>query len=407
MQLSTALRECRAGVARYLAAQAVEIGDAHFWRHSPVHDPEKDPGNLLCGTWGGAHTSVLLGLDEAFDATTRRRIGTGINSFQQSDGTFWMNGVDRPSDERDLEYVTFQCTNYALGALRALGLEPCGELSFLQTLKQGPQLGAWLDRRDLSSPWAEGNNLVNLASFYAILRAEGNAQAGVRLEEMLVWLDWKQQPLTGFWHVGETKRKSSLLIAMAGAAHNLHLYYFLNREVPNAKAIIDSCLDLGYLGIRSACVDLDIVDILTNLRRYRHRVSEIDRVLRRYLIELLDVQNADGGFCDNYVTSHLYYGQHTPAGISVTWTTWFRLATVGMIVCALYPEQRSCWHFRRTLGSGYWNPEYAQTAGKLSTAQVAADVRPLTRFWWTTHRKQRFARQRLTSSLREQLAPRR
>lgn len=401
MQLSTALHKCRTGAASYLAAQAVEIKDAHFWRHSPVHDPEMHPGHLLCGTWAGAHASVLLGLDAAFDANKQRRIGTAINSFQQADGTYLMNRVHPPGGEIDLEYVTLQCTNYALGGLLALGQKPRRELSFLQPLKQGPQLAAWLDRRDLSSPWAEGNNLVNLASFYAILGGQEHGRA--RLEEMLDWLDQKQQSHTGFWHEGEVDGKRALLIAMAGAAHNLHIYYFLNREVPNATAIIDSCLRLGYLGVRSACVDLDMVDILTNLRRYCYGVTEIDRVLRRYLMELLDVQNADGGFCDNYVTSHLHYGLRTPAGISVTWTTWFRLATIGMIVCTLFPEQRPYWHFRRTLGSGYWNSEFARISSKPSSAQVSRNVPTFTRFWWATKRKQRFARQRLTSSLRETL----
>jgi hypothetical protein len=405
MQLNSALYECRARAARYLTAQVQETSEAYFWRHSPAHNPFTHPEYLLCGTWAGAHASVLLGLEAAFSVDQRLRIGAAINSFQQPDGTYLMNGVHLSGGEAECEYFTLHCTNYALGALRTLGQESRVELSFMQPLMQGPQLAAWLNRRNLRSPWCEGNNLVNLASFYAISSAAGNEDARARLHDVVDWLDRTQQPSTGFWHEGEVKNKHSLLIAMAGAAHNLHVYYYLNREIPNAVTIIDSCLRLGYLGVQSACVDLDMVDVLTNLRRYSYRVAEIDRILRRYLVELLDVQRMDGGFGDNYVTPHLYYGHYTPVDISVTWTTWFRLATIAMIVCALFGEERSRWRFRNTIGSGYWNPDFAPTDSKPVAAKISRNVPDLTRIWWATKRKQRFARQQLTSSLREQLAP--
>ncbi|HSE21517.1 MAG TPA: hypothetical protein VLB68_07645 [Pyrinomonadaceae bacterium] len=404
MQVSNALHECRARAVKYLASQALETKDGSFWRHSPAHDPDTHSSLLLCGTWAGAHASVLLGQDASFDVDRRRRIGAAINSFQQADGSFLMKGSKQPGSDAELEYQTLQCTNYALGGLHALAQAPRVGLSFMQSLMARRHLLAWLDKRDMRSPWAEGNNVVNVASFYAILSEEGDSEAESRLRDVADWLDRTQQARnTGFWHEGEMTKKGSLIIAMAGAAHYLHVYYYLNRDVPNPEAIIDSCLRLGYLGVQSACVDLDMVDILTNLRRYSYRIAEINRILRRYLVELLDVQRSDGGFCDNYVTRHLYYGQTTPAGISVTWTTWFRLAAIGMIVCALFPEQQSRWHFRNTLGSGYWNREFSNTVSKPIPAEISGSVPDLTRIWWATKRKQRFVRQRLTSSLRAQL----
>lgn len=401
-ELDAALQNCRVRAAAYLAAQVVEQEDAQFWRHSPAHDFRSHPQHLLYGTWAGVHASILLGLDTDFSALQRRRIANAVNQFQRPDGAYLMD-TSRPACDAagEDEYFIFHCTNYALGAVLALNERPCYSLSFMERLMDQKELDRWLMERDWQRPWAEGNNIVNLASFYAILAEQGVSEAWPRLFTIADWLDRQQDEKTGFWLSSESANHD-MHLAMAGAAHSQHIYYYLSRTVPRATAIIDSCLRLGHLGLRSACLDLDMVDILTNLRHYRYRVSEIDRILFRYLVELLDVQNADGGFCDNYVTSHMLYGENTPAGVSVTWTTWFRLATLGMIACALFPERVDQWRFRRTLGSGYWNPNFA-LAG-FGAASSGVTLPQSTRLWWTAKREVRFYRQRLTLSLRQRFS---
>ncbi|MCI0535154.1 MAG: hypothetical protein L0Z50_07990, partial [Verrucomicrobiales bacterium] len=235
-------------------SQFVTLGDACGWRHSATHDPEAHPGHLLYGTWSGALASVLLGLDRTWDERTRDGIARTLNSFQEPDGTYVMRGIPSPSlNGHDAEYFSFHCTNYALGALRAIGRAPRFRLGFLDSLSSAVQLSEWLARRDWSHPWAEGNNIVNLASFYAILAEDGAKWAAERLQEMADWHDAHQNPVTGLWHEGAAQRPTELLNAIAGAAHNFHIYYHLNRNVPQASLVVDSCLRSGYLGIRSAC----------------------------------------------------------------------------------------------------------------------------------------------------------
>src|SRR5258705_2326880 len=280
----------RERAASYLVSQVYEVENEFYWRHSPTHDPVLRPSHLLYGTWAGTLASVLLGADAGFNFTKKLRIANALNKFQQSDGAFIMPEVSVADRQgHDDEYFRFHCTNYALGALRALHQPSRHGLAFAHSFFTEQQLREWLGRRDLSRPWMEGNNIVNLASFYAVLFQDGQQWAGKRLLEMADWHHANQNPQTGFWHSHLEGDLDSLRYAMAGAAHNLHLYYFLNRDVPRPEQIIDSCLRLGYMGIRSACIDIDLVDIFVNCRRYNYRRGRIDFILKRYIVELLQL----------------------------------------------------------------------------------------------------------------------
>ena len=400
--LGEAVRVCRTQAARFLRSQARDEGDARFFRHAS--DPSsEDRTHLLYGTFSGALASVLLDGDAPLSAEERLRIANALNRFQQPDGTFVMPDVPesaRPT--HDAEYFAFHCTNYALGALVALGEAPRYPLAFLDAFRSREELDRWMARRNWSRPWMEGNNIVNLASFYGIAAEGGADWARDRLTDLADWHDRHQNAQTGFWHSAGTVTRSVLHDAMAGAAHNLHIYYLLGREVPRAATIIDSCLQLGYMGIRSACRDIDFVDILVNLRRYGHRVHEIDRILLKYLVELLQIQGPDGGFCDNYVTPSELFGCVTRAAESVTWTSWFRLATIGMLDSVFRPSDRDRWVFRQTIGMGYFRPAFAFGASRAETA--AGSPEPVNEAWLAAVRRGRFFRQRLTWSVRRRIA---
>ncbi len=400
MKIEESLERCRVRAAAYLDAQLEIAGDARYWRHSATHDSQRDPGHLLYGTWGGVFASVVLRRDREFTPASRRQIANALNRFQRPDGTFVLPDV--PEADRvghDDEYLAMHCTNYALGALRALGEKPRYPLTFMERYQGDAFLAEWLDDRDWSRPWTEGNKVVNIASFYAVLAEDGDAKSRARLEQIADWLDMHQDTHTGFWHRDPPGDRAALWVAMAGAAHVLHIPYYLGRTVQHADRVVESCLGLGYAGIRSACVDIDIVDILTHLRRSGHRVAEIDDVLERYLVELLQVQNPDGGFCDSYVTPHRLYGNTAPADASVTWTTWFRLATIGMIASTLLPSQRGQWEFRNTLGTGSFFQPYART-GTDGAARFGRYLQPGKRLMLATTRNGRFARQRATARVR-------
>ncbi len=401
-----ALDACRERAATYLRAQVHAGAQEQWWRHSPTHDVAAYPSHLLYGTWAGVLATVLLGQHRGFDADTMARIGRALGHFQQSDGAFAMRVPVSQRGDHDEEYLALHCTNYAVGALRALGISPAQRLAFTDRLATPASLTNWLAGRDLTRPWREGNNIVNLASFYAVLAEDGHVWARERLEELADWHDAHQNRETGFWHTDNGMHRAGLLSAVAGGAHNLHLYYYLDRPVPRANRIIDSCLRLGYLGVDSACVDIDVVDILSHLRWIGHRVREIDSVLERYLLELLPLQNADGGFGDNYVTPQTTYGLVTPLGVSTTWTTYFRLATLGMVACTLLPDQGEHWAFRNTIGMGYFKPQLLRERAGRSLPTAAPRLSRTLQRWLAIQRSMRFTRQRVTSRIRRWLVPR-
>jgi hypothetical protein len=402
VNLTAALRSARGRAREYFLAQRWERGDELFWRHSATHDPAVAPGHLLYGTWAGVFGTLLIDGPAAFDASARRAVQQALCGFQRHDGSFFLPGLP-PADlgGHSEEYLAFHCTNYAWGALHALGLSPQHPPAFLAPLRSADGLAAWLAARDLTRSWVEGNNCVNLASFFILLAEAGDLAAEQRLDELIHWHDRVQHAETGLWHAGDARDRPALIDALAGAAHSLHLYYHAGRPVPHPTAIIDSCLRLGYLGISSACIDLDVIELLCNLRDTGYRRSEVDRMLRRYLVELLQVQNADGGFCDNYVTPHRLYGHTTPAGRSVTWVTWFRLAAIGMIACTHGEDEGARWWFRDTVGSGYFNP--ARVTAAVGEPAPATRGRPLgaTPAWLALRRSGRWLRQRTLYSLRQ------
>lgn len=398
MEFSERIRRCRERARPYLIAQRRETANRCYWLHSPTHRPETHPDHVLYGTWAGTLASVLLGLDQEFAPSMRQKIVNAMERFQLDSGFFTMPGVGLAErGGHDDEYFMLHCTNYTVGALSALGSVPQLPEKYLERLAAPERLVTWLDGRNWNKPWTEGNNVVNLASLYAVLAERGLHWARERLHDMADWHDRRQNPQTGFWHTSSARSRKELFVALAGAAHNLHVYYYLERDVPDPERIVDSCLRLGYRGIRQACADIDVVDILVHMRRFGYRRREIDAVLKRYLCELLQIQNRDGGFSDNYVTPHRLYGHTTPARISVTWATWFRLVTIGMIACVLEPAERERWTFRNTLGMGYCNLRYA-LADELRAGRSIRerDLTPSVEAWLTVKRAFRFRRQRAT-----------
>ena len=386
------LSQCRRRAEAYFLSQRLDDGDALFWRNSPAHDVKCNPGHLLYGTWAGILGSALVEASVLDDEQARDAMASGLNRFQSADGFFRIPGISPAAmDGHDNEYFWFHCTNYALGALDVIGRQARFPLAFLDPFFDPVFTARWLDCRDWGRPWSEGNTVVNLASFFELEARGGKQKAHARLAQIADWLEEHQNPDTGFWH----SEGVTYLPAMAGAAHLLHVFYALGRSVPRADQIVDSCAGRGYPGIRAACADIDLVDILCHLRPYGHRVQAIDQILRRYLTELLQIQNEDGGFCDSYVTPLTTYGLVTPRNVSASWTTWFRLATIGMIAVSLVPGETGRWHFRKTAGSGYFQPTLGLGSGR-QEASVPLAFSPLDEIRLAAVRRARFFRQHVT-----------
>ncbi len=324
-------------------------------RISSMQDPVHWPGMLLPGTYNAVICRRLLGGEFADPDGLSR----WLQSFRRHDGVFRIPGMKddavfkRPEPDETWGYIDFHVTNYALGAVEAISPEQMPWLEFARPFVNQTHLKAWLADRDLRDPWLEGNNIVNLGSFLMGLRGEGGGHA---LDVLLKWHEYHQDPTTGFWGVGQTLNETRLLHAMAGSMHNYHLFYALGRTLPYQDKAVDYALSRPT-GIDSACIDVDLVDLLVHAHgMIDHRRDEIRDWLREKLAALLAFQNADGGFSDEVFgvrrQDGWVRGYEEPQGISNTFATWFRWIAIAMIADVLFPGLHP-WHFREMIGIGY------------------------------------------------------
>ena len=334
---------------------------------------EKNPykSMLLPATYNATHCAVLTGLYKDLNVIQKQEIIDFILSFRGEDDYFHMPGVDGCSIVKDTnpfdqeyvtEYVNFHVSNYSLGALSSLGYDVSKNLSFLAQYNTIEKLDTWMTKRNWDDPWAEGNFVVNIASFYLMAMQNDNNKYLPMLEYLLDWHDKNQDPRTGYWGTDKEGFRDTQEHAMAGAAHNFHLYYYMNKPLKYVDKIIDYCIDYIDEGVRSACLDVDVVDVLAHLHVYNYRRNDIESSLERYTYKLLQFQNSDGGFCDIHKGIRRFdswvCGYWEPQGLSNCFATWFRMATLGMIDSVLFPERQNEWTFRNTIGIGYFNKNY-------------------------------------------------
>lgn len=337
---------------------------------SSFHDIKTYPDMCLPATYNASHALILLGEYSRLAEERKRELIGYFNSYQQQDGYYRMAQME--SDQvwkgKDMaytwQYIGFHVTNYTYGAIKSLGGESRYPLKFAEPYMDGTVLERWLCEREMEDPWLEGNNIVNLGSFL-IGELEGRDER--LLKELgtilLEWHDRNQDSETGYWGTNHPARPASGMEGMAGAAHNYHLYYYFNREIHYAEKIVDYCLEFIKGGVRSACLDVDVVDILVNMLPYHYREEEILDGLAVFAGSLAKFQNEDGGFADekNNGVRRMdgwVKGYFEPQGLSNCFATWFRCAALAMIACALYPEMKDRYTFRNTIGIGYYNKNY-------------------------------------------------
>lgn len=331
-------------------------------RASCHHDVSEFPSMLLPATYNATHCRVLLGDYDQLSEGNRDALTGFINGFQQEAGNYRM-----PQMRKDdifyptWEYIDFHTTNYAMGAILSVGGKIGRPLQFAEKYNTLDALEQWLALRNMTDPWSEGNNIVNIASLYFVLRESGDRRMDELIERLFDWHEETQDPVTGYWLDKDATPPVHPMVAMAGAAHNFHLYYSLNRPIRYVERIVDHNLSFVGDGASSACIDIDVVDILANMYRYGHRLADIERGLEKKLADLLGFQNADGGFADVCEGDRRFDGWNSylePQGLSNCFATWFRMATIGMICEILFPDGFD-WRFRNTVGIGYYNPDYS------------------------------------------------
>jgi hypothetical protein len=147
-----------------------------------------------------------------------------------------------------------------------------------------------------------------------------------------------------------------LLHAMAGSMHNYHLWYVTGRRLPYQQRAVDYALSRKP-GIVSACIDVDLVDLLVHAHdQIDYRRADIREWLGLQLPALLAFQREDGGFADE--TSGMRRqdgwvdGYSEPQGLSNSFATWFRWIAIAMIADLFWPAHWD-WQFRRGIGVGF------------------------------------------------------
>lgn len=371
-RLSLDIEAARQATLAWLATLNVpHLAPKGVMRISPAHDPHAWPGVLLPGTYNGILCLDLLGGLDSWSPADRARVADWLELSRLPDGRFRLNGMrdgdvyKKPDPIETWRYIDFHVTNYSLGAIDALVPDRPPTLSFATPFLDELTLGHWLSLRDLRDPWQEGNNIVNLASFFLLLRQHGDGnhspaamrpQVDCALDQLLAWHDRLREPTTGFWGVGQLSDSTRLLHAFAGSMHNFHIWYHEGRPLEGQERAIDYCLTLPPR-VDSACIDVDAVDVLVHgWRLLDYRRADIEAWLIELLKDLLAFQNPDGGFCDVRQgvrrQDGWVKGYEEPQGLSNTFATWFRWIAIAMIADVIWPG-RWPWRFRRMIGIGY------------------------------------------------------
>lgn len=338
-------------------------------RCSDWHDPARWPDMRLPATYNGTNALILLRGSEALNAGRKRRVGTFLSRYQSSDGAFSMPQMKgdeiykHPDPRRTEEYIRLHISNYARQALDWTAPDLLRPPSFIAPLREEEALRSWFDRRNWNDPWMEGNVIVNVAGL--LLELEERAL----LKRLVEWLNQKQDPSTGFWGNGQQESRKALVHAMAGAMHVYHLYYYLGETIPNSARIIDAGLDIASRELdrpSAACLDVDIVEMLAAMWPARYRRGEIREAMARKVAQVLEMQNGDGGFCDEREGIRRFDGwvggYWEPQGMSNCFATWFRAITLAIALSLLEPSLLERWTFRDRIGIGYFDPGRLEAA---------------------------------------------
>lgn len=335
------------------------------WRESAACDLDAFPGMALAGTYNNAMCLRLIGKAE-LEASRHRTLLKWIMRQRRPDGSWWLPGMreadtyKKPDPVETRFYLTGHITNYTLGALEALGKRPLPQPTFAVSLLDIEALGNWMEQRDWDDPWQEGNNIVNLASFFLVLADSSDpaiaARARAALDWMIHWHECATNQETGFWGNDQSSAVGRLH-AMAGATHNFHIFFRLDRPVPHLEKSVDYCLTQPA-EVVSACIDADLVDILSNAAfLIDYRRNEITDWLAELGAALLAFQNADGGFADQTEGTRRFdgwvRGYEEQQGISCGFGTFFRWIALAMIARVIDPDDHS-WTFRNMIGLGYF-----------------------------------------------------
>jgi hypothetical protein len=325
------------------------------YKNTSTHDPIKYPCAVLYGSWA----SVLgLSLIQKIGSSNSSQIKGAldlIQSYRQKDGTIWPILLANTAQAKSFEYIKLHCTNYSLGAIMEMDPNYDFESTYLDRFLDADYLQTWLDGRSFYRPWEEGNNVVNVTAYLALIRERGIPHATDRLAQLLEWHRKFQNPKTGGFDCFKSPSYKYRSEILAGAVHNFHLHLYLG-EPYGSESIISTFLPRYLYGGRlTACLSIDFVELAVRTLPFAIDPNPLLRGLVYHITKLLDSQRADGGWleADNDYAVVTDFGFQDNRVSSCSYATWFRLAALGMVAITLLGDHPGNWSFRKTLGMGY------------------------------------------------------
>lgn len=267
-----------------------------------------------------------------------------FNSFQdQSTGLYIGPELDQSelsSPNHDFNHLSMHLTATVLPAMSLLKGKSKYPLKFAHQFLNQCYLSDWLDRRDWSSAWLEGNNILFIGVFLIYLRdREKLPAANESLTLIFEWLNAQIDPQTGLWGSNGFCGKDA---ALYGGYHQLLLYYHEKKPNPYYQKLVDTTLALQHpdggfrlKGGGGACEDVDAIDILVNMyKQHNYKHGAIRNALRRSYKHLQRMQNEDGGYVYRRNEGFIHMGiKRTKAhkNQSNLFSTWFRIHTIALI----------------------------------------------------------------------------
>jgi prenyltransferase beta subunit len=322
-----------------------------------------------------AMTLHYLGELSSCGDATLRSWADYINSWQDPETGYFLGpeiiSEELTSPKHDYEHIAMHLTAHALPVLDLLGARPAHPLEFAKDFLHLPYLREWLDRRDWTDAWLEGNNLLFVGQFLIHLRDVEQMEEGeAAIRFLLEWLNSRVDPRTGLWG---TDGHCTPFVAMCGGYHQLLLYYHENEDVHHKEQLVDTVLSLQHpdggfqpRGGGGACEDVDAVDILVNMyKRTLYRRTDTRIALRKAMRSILSCRMDDGGFVYRTGEPFVHMGirkTRSPKDRSNLFATWFRVHTLALIgeVLTDHPVSRVGWKFNGRCSMGWhrpWNKE--------------------------------------------------
>lgn len=267
-----------------------------------------------------------------------------ILSFQEKDmGYFVGPEISQGkllSEAHTKEHLSEHLTAHVLPTVDILGFMPRNKLIFAEKYLDAHYLVRWLNERNWTKAWIEGNNLLFVGQFLLFfLEKQKIQEAKKSLDILFEWLDKQIDPLTGLWG---TNGNCDIPSAMYGGYHQLLLYYYCCHEYRYSEKLIDIVLSLqhfdgGFAGSwgGGTCEDTDGIDILVNMYKMTtYRNKDIILALKKAAISILRKMTIEGGFVYKNNEDFIHMGMeytYAPSGVANIFSTWFYIYTLLII----------------------------------------------------------------------------